>query len=111
MPASCANALIPTIALLRTTGECVSALSVLSADTGLRLTAEAMHRFDDDATVHVSGTLDTDVSTPDSDRNRIRLGAELGHRLGEDALLSASLHASTGSEPGYLGSLSWKTRF
>lgn len=85
--------------------------SMLSADTDLRLTAEAIHRFGNDATLHASGALDTDVSAPDYDRNRIRLGAEIDHRIGKDALLSASLHASSGDAATWLGSVSWKTRF
>lgn len=92
----------------------LSARTQVSADTDLRLSAEAIHRLDADAEITFDGGAGIGVQTvaaPESQRNQARFGAEVDHRLDRQSLLSASLHASTGGDTAWLGSVSWKYRF
>ncbi|NTV95293.1 MAG: autotransporter domain-containing protein [Thiobacillus sp.] len=92
----------------------LGARNALSADTDLRLSAEAIHRFDSDAAITFDGGAgigSRTVAAPESTRNRARFGIEVDHRVDTRSLLSASLHASTGGDTAWLGSVSWKRRF
>lgn len=91
----------------------LGARAALSADTDLRLSAEAIHRFGSDNAITFDGGTGIGTQTvaaPEDARNQIRFGIETDHRINQQSLLSASLHASIGGDTAWLGSLNWKYR-
>ena len=92
----------------------LGARTQLSVDTDLRLSVEAIHRFDSDSAISFDGGAGIGVQTvaaPEATRNQARFGIEADHRIDRESMLSASLHATTGGDTAWLGSVSWKHRF
>jgi uncharacterized protein with beta-barrel porin domain len=91
--------------------------TVLTPAADLRLTLEAVHRFDDHGE-SVSGELlgpggtSFNLRGGDVRQDWARAGAEVDYRTTQGSVLSASLHASTeGEDADWSGSVSWKMAF
>ena len=89
--------------------------TALSADADLRLTGEAVHRFDDHGGAvqgQIIGVSSFRLPGAEVRQDWVRAGAEVDYRVRAGSVLSASLNTSSeGEDATWSGSVSWKLAF